>query len=158
MTTANADYNPHELIGAPVVITGGSLIGEKGVIEAYEPLMDVFLVHLASDVHMYTFQGMFEVLDEDEEEITGDMPEVPRQGMTSQQLADYVSDFIIHCTTRVNGVGEEQYSEGTHQKFEAMAIDDLFEWAEEEVQDIAVYAAMLHIRLRRAREAFKGLV
>lgn len=76
-------------------------------------------------------------------------------GMTSDDLANYVGEFIQDCQARVRGVGDQQYSQGTHQKFEAMSLDELLEWAQEEIQDVAVYSAMLDIRLRRVREALK---
>lgn len=76
-------------------------------------------------------------------------------GMTSDDLAEYVDQFIREAQARVRGVGDEQYSEGTHQKFEAMSLDELLAWAQEEVQDVAVYSAMLDIRLRRIRAVLK---
>lgn len=76
--------------------------------------------------------------------------------MSSVELADYVERFIGDCTGRVLGVGEEQYSEDTHQKFETVEFDKLLEMLQEEIQDAAVYAAMLDIRIRRIRETLKG--
>lgn len=64
--------------------------------------------------------------------------------MTPQDLADEVS-------ARVLGVGAEQYSQGDTQKFELMPVDELFRWANEELQDIIVYAVMLQLRLERVR-------
>lgn len=72
--------------------------------------------------------------------------------MKSEELAQEVEHFIQECRSRVTGVGDEQYSEGDTQKFERMSVDQLFDWAEEEIQDVAVYATMLHIRLSRLRK------
>jgi len=77
-------------------------------------------------------------------------------GMSSDQLAEEVGEFIIECTSRITGVGQEQYAESSHQKFEEMDLDDLFEYAEEELRDIANYAAFLVIRLRRIRAALNA--
>lgn len=137
--------------GDRVVLTAGLFTGHAGHIESYDRASDVYLIHLDNGHHVFAFPGIFEV-------IASEMPDTPAHGMTSEQLADYVSDFIVACTTRVRGVGDEQYSEGTHQKFEAMGVDELFDWAMEEVQDLAVYAAMLHIRLDRVKQAIKGQI
>jgi hypothetical protein len=159
-----AEDGPDYSKGDTVLITAGLYADALGEVVGYDGNHDLYFVRV-DDVG--TIQALFpSMLDDldDEDDEDGDeedqeegypMPDTPIHGMTSEQLADYVSDFIVACTTRVKGVGDEQYSEGTHQKFEAMAIDELLEWAEEEVQDLAVYAAMLHIRLRRVRQALK---
>lgn len=76
--------------------------------------------------------------------------------MTSQELANEVQAFVDECMARVNGVGKEQYSFGGTQKFEIMPLDSLFEYAEEELRDMAVYACMNHIRLRRLRAVLRA--
>lgn len=78
------------------------------------------------------------------------------------RLTEFVSvfrDFVDRCEDRITGPGAEQYQtpEGD-QKFEQMDLDTLFDWAEEELQDVAVYAAMLAIRLRRLKEVYVGAV
>lgn len=74
-------------------------------------------------------------------------------GLSSEELGEFTTEFIAEAVSRVNGVGNEQYSEGSFQKFESMDLDDLLEYAEEEVLDIANYSAMMFIRLRRLRQA-----
>lgn len=81
---------------------------------------------------------------------------VPAEGMTSAELADEVGSFIDACRSRITGVGDEQYAEQDGQKFERMPIGDLITMAREEAQDLAVYAAMMDIRLARLERAFKG--
>lgn len=66
--------------------------------------------------------------------------------MTSEELAARV-------TARVLGVGHEQYSLGSEQKFEHLPIYELFEWTQEELDDVIVYAVMLSIRLERLQDA-----
>lgn len=83
---------------------------------------------------------------------------VPEYGMTSAQLAEYTAEFITAATSRVIGVGDQQYSQGSSQKFEDMPLPELFDWMDEELQDVAVYAAMLSIRLRRVRDAVEHTV
>jgi hypothetical protein len=74
--------------------------------------------------------------------------------MTSEQLAESFAEFIGECKGRILGVGAEQYSDGTTQKFETMPLLELIRYAREEAQDLAVYAAMLDIRLRGMEERF----
>jgi hypothetical protein len=76
--------------------------------------------------------------------------------MTSEELADEVSHFIGECRGRILGVGAEQYDEGNgQQKFEIMPLVELVVYAREEAQDLAVYAAMLDIRLKRLEDALR---
>ncbi|MFF1739623.1 hypothetical protein [Streptomyces mirabilis] len=76
--------------------------------------------------------------------------------MTPAQLAEYVTEFIGECQARVMGVGAEQYSQGEQQKFETMPLLDLIQYAREEAQDLAVYAAMVDIRLQRLETALRA--
>jgi len=69
--------------------------------------------------------------------------------MTSEELADEVEAFIVHAVTRVEGTGDEQYSDGDTQAFENKELDQIFTDAEEELIDIVNYCVMLGIRLRR---------
>ena len=72
--------------------------------------------------------------------------------MTPDQLADHVRTFVSGCIERVVGVGAQQYSQGTTQKFEIMPLGQLIDWTDEELQDVVVYAVMLSIRLRGIRD------
>jgi len=72
--------------------------------------------------------------------------------MTSEELAKEVQDFIAAAKDRVVGPGNEQYSYGESQQFEKMNLEDLFQYTYEELQDVAVYATMLQIRLKRLEE------
>lgn len=69
--------------------------------------------------------------------------------MTSDELADRVGNFIVEAVTRVTGTGHEQYDKEGTQNFEVMDLDQLFEWAREELYDIVNYSVMLSIRLDR---------
>jgi hypothetical protein len=75
--------------------------------------------------------------------------------MTSEELADEVGHFIDECRGRILGIGAEQYEEQDGQKFEKMPFPELLQYAREEAQDLAVYAAMLDIRLRRLAILFE---
>lgn len=75
--------------------------------------------------------------------------------MTSEELADEVGHFIRQCRGRILGIGAEQYEEGGRQKFETMPLVELVVYAREEAQDLAVYAAMLDIRLKQLEEALR---
>lgn len=77
-----------------------------------------------------------------------------RVGMSPAQLAAEVGEFIEKAQKRVTGVGADQYDNGTEgQKFEGLPVAELFDWAEEELLDVAVYAAMLSIRIQRLKKA-----
>lgn len=67
--------------------------------------------------------------------------------MTSDQLAEYVEQFIGACKQRVLGTGREQYETDGRQDFEDMSPVRLIREAREEAQDGAVYMAMLDIKL-----------
>ena len=79
-------------------------------------------------------------------------PPAPPPGMTSAQLADYVAQFTDAACGRVLGVGHQQYDQGDGQRFESMPLDELLAWTLEELQDVAVYAAMLAVRVQWLRE------
>jgi len=76
-------------------------------------------------------------------------------GISSEQLADYVKQFVAEAMQRVLGVGQEQYDQGGHQRFETMDLDELFRWFEEEALDAVVYLAMISLRVARARQALR---
>ncbi|MGV9815785.1 hypothetical protein ACWDTQ_28235 [Streptomyces cellulosae] len=75
--------------------------------------------------------------------------------MSPEELAEGVSHFIRACRARVLGVGADQYDEGDGQKFEKMPLPELITYAREEAQDLAVYAAMIDIRLQRLEAALQ---
>jgi hypothetical protein len=77
--------------------------------------------------------------------------------VTSEELADEVGHFIRQCRGRILGIGAEQYDQGDgQQKFEGMPLVELVVYAREEAQDLAVYAAMLDIRLKRLEDALRA--
>lgn len=74
-----------------------------------------------------------------------------------QFLADGFMEYAAETHDRVTGIGQMQYQlEENLQKFETLTFDELFHYAEEELQDLAVYSTMLHIRLRRLRNLLTG--
>lgn len=113
--------------------------------------------------HVYDGDDAYEVSSNDSTgyyvgyELEVIAPKVPDFGIPPAGLAAYVGEFIAAATARVNGPGAEQYFDGAAQKFERMTPLELVEWAREEAQDLAVYAAMLDIRLARVRNALKGV-
>lgn len=87
--------------------------------------------------------------------------EVMTFGMSSVDLADGVHDFVTECMKRIHGPGREQYEKRgitgkPFQAFELMTPLELLQMAREEVQDQAVYCAMLDIRLARLTAAFEA--
>lgn len=92
----------------------------------------------------------------DLEVVNTEAPKAPPFGMTPDALAGYVQDFITAAKARVTGVGAEQYAGADSQKFERLSLSELFTMAREEAQDLAVYAAMIDIRLQRIEEALNS--
>lgn len=78
-----------------------------------------------------------------------DAPKVLADGVSSDQLAGYVEEFINACKSRVLGVGKDQYENDGRQGFEDMSPVELIREARAEAQDGAVYMAMLDIQLAR---------
>ena len=83
-------------------------------------------------------------------------PEPPPYGMTSAQLAEEVSEAITRATSRIVGVGKDQYDQGSAQQFEDMDLFELLEYALEELDDSINYAVMTQIRIRRIRAGLKA--
>lgn len=150
-------------VGRPVVIMSGLLAGHTGVITDYDHLLKVFLVNTTSfsqggyQAHelkpLFTLDQVVEVKLEEQETGSDLADKVKPFGLSSQELADFTGEFIKECQGRIKGVGNQQYSEDGFQKFEAMELDDLLEYLEEEILDIPNYCAMLFIRVRRMRQA-----
>lgn len=76
--------------------------------------------------------------------------------MNSQQLADAVQLLADGAKSRILGVGDEQYSDGDMQRFESLQLEELFEWLQEELQDVVSYATMLSIRVGRVRSTMQS--
>jgi hypothetical protein len=151
VATNNAEYEEFSL-GERVRITTGSLAGETGHIAHFEvDGTDVWIIIDLDNIPNHVVP----VLPSMVEKLEYDAPEVPPHGMTSEQLAEMVGEFMAFCQSRVRGVGNEQYDEGTHQKFEAMALDELIEYTVEELSDIVNYSTMVYVRLKRIQEALK---
>lgn len=148
-------------VGRPVRIKGGDFAGEFGVIVEYDHVFDLYLVengkrrsgHEWHELEpLFTMSQVVSVKVEDDTTPALVKKVIPF-GMSSDDLAEEIAEFIAECAGRIKGVGKDQYEEGGHQKFEEMELDDLFEYAEEELRDICNYAAFLVIRLRRIRAA-----
>lgn len=135
-----------------VVITGGNSEGETGVIIDIRDVIPwgvVFDVKLDNGVRIATLPHL---VDHAPEKPVRSL-DILKHGMSSEDLAHSVHAVIHYCMDRVNGVGAEQYAEETHQKFEAMSMEDLMEYQIEEIADDINYAVMRFIRLRRIQAA-----
>jgi hypothetical protein len=78
--------------------------------------------------------------------------------VTSEELAQAVTDTIRATTSRVLGVGADQYDDGSGtQKFETLPPAELAAWLIEEADDLIVYAIMLRIRATRFADAARNL-
>lgn len=95
----------------------------------------------------------------------------PPFGMTAQQLADDVQEFlkqlkldklnpglVKNCMDRIVGTGDEQYgNDGKFQNFEVMPLHELFDYSTEELEDFVNYVEMVAIRVFRHVDAMHNL-
>lgn len=89
-----------------------------------------------------------------EHENDGDnRPSAPREGMTSQELADFQEVFTRWSRRRILTDGLKQYDRGDRQAFEDLDFPTLIVYAQEELADIVNYCAMLSIKLERLKES-----
>lgn len=77
---------------------------------------------------------------------------LPRNGMSSDALADYVGAFIEHAQARITGPGREQYDRSGGQRFERLTLAELLTEIQHEVLDIANYAVMFYILISRLEQ------
>ena len=80
-------------------------------------------------------------------------PSAPREGMTSQELADFQEVFTRWSRRRILTDGLKQYDRGDRQAFEDLDFPTLIVYAQEELADIVNYCAMLSIKLERLKES-----
>lgn len=73
--------------------------------------------------------------------------------MTSEELAQQVTDCIESIQSRIIGTGDQQYSRGDVQAIELKTNAQLIQEALEELDDLLVYCAMLRIRVANLRGA-----
>lgn len=151
--------------GTPVVITAGAGTGGVGLVQGDSlGLLEVtadgvyYLKHrdeLEPLVTLGQAAEYFEIeaVPEEDESPPSLATKVLGFGLSSEQLSDFVQEYIVECMGRIRGVGNEQYSQETHQKFEAMSLEELLTYLQEELMDISNYAAMLHIITERMKHA-----
>lgn len=150
------------LVGRPVKIRGEYNTGKVGLVTEYN--MGLYIVEVGNQkfgYHRNELIPLFDLeevaavhvteVDEDGDPVgtTNLEKKVKGFGLTSDELAQYVADFVVDAASRVRGVGNDQYSFPGYQKFEAMTLPELFEYADEELLDLLNYCVMLRIRLIR---------
>lgn len=84
-----------------------------------------------------------------------DYRHVPAFGLSSAQLAEGVAESITRATSRIVGVGNEQYAKDGFQRFEDIDLPDLYEMALEELDDVINYSVMIQIRIRRLLDSLQ---
>lgn len=157
------------LVGRPVLIKAGHNLNKVGIVDRME--FGLYVVEIGGrefgfnpdEVEpLFNLQEVAAVhvteLDEDgDPEGTTHLEKLVKPfGLSSEELAEYVADAVVDATGRIKGVGKDQYSEQGYQKFEAMPLIELFEYADEELLDLVNYALMLRIRLIRLASALFG--
>lgn len=159
-----SDFSQLIGVGRPVLVKQGEWAGSVGVIT--EQTFDLFFVnhsngftgHKINELEPLFMMDQVVSVKLAEQQPGSDLADkVKSFGMSSDDLAEYVQEFITDCVNRIKGAGNAQYSEDGYQKFEILDLDDLFEYLEEELRDIPNYLAMLFIRMRRIREALKAV-
>jgi len=81
--------------------------------------------------------------------------------MTTEELLDRMVTIHEKVASRVEGIGDHQYSktftDGSNlQAFEDKPLDLIMNDTLEEVQDAIAYLMFLHIRIERLRKALGG--
>jgi GNAT superfamily N-acetyltransferase len=154
------------LVGRPVLIRAGSNLHKVGIVDrmeygmyvveiggrefAYEPeeVEPLFNLKEIAAVHVQ------ELDDEGDPFGTTHLEKLVKPfGLTSDDLAGYVADFVVDAAARIRGIGDAQYSNQTFQKFEGKALMEVFNDADEELLDLMNYLVMLRIRIIRLANA-----
>ncbi|WP_043617240.1 hypothetical protein [Nonomuraea candida] len=76
--------------------------------------------------------------------------------MNSEQLAKEVLDAVLAVQGRILSVGAQQYEEEHGQKFELMSLQEIIQYAMEEVEDGIAYNVMLRYKLRLLKDAIES--
>lgn len=161
-----SDFSRFVEPGRSVTVKAGICIGEVGRVSGWDSVMEKWEVDLGySSIYkhgselepMFTMDQVVNVKLAQQAPGSDLAEKVKPFGMSSDDLAEFVGEFMTDCKDRIKGAGNAQYSEDGYQKFEIMDLDDLFEYIEEEIRDIPNYCAMLFIRMRRVREALKAI-
>jgi len=155
------------LVGRPVLIKAGPGLNRVGMVQSME--FGIYVVDIGGGKTMgfnpdeveplFTLPEVAAVhvteVDEEGDPVGTTVLEkiVKPFGLSSDDLAQYVSDFVVDAVARVKGVGNEQYSMQGYQKFEALTLPGLFEYADEELLDLMNYLVMLRIRFIRLASA-----
>jgi hypothetical protein len=71
--------------------------------------------------------------------------------MTSEELANQVTDCVESLRDRILGTGDDQYSQGDQQAIELKSNTQLVTEAIEELDDLIVYAVVLRSRMDNLR-------
>lgn len=131
-------------------------VGCEGIVKGVPSgIQSLYAVALDTNSAGASIRGLMVHLFESEMEAVGTsgVPDVLTFGMSPERLGRGFKVFVERAYRRITGVGAQQYSNGTSQKFETMPIRELADMALEELEDLAVYAGMLHIRFQRIAAA-----
>lgn len=144
-----------------VIVIAGVFEGEVGTIAGYDEAADVYFVkpyntgEWGADAVFAVLPSMIEMTD-DEDEDEDELPDLPAMGMTSEQTAEHIGEFVEFCQSRVLGTGQDQYEQDGIQQFEHMSLEDLIEYSLEELADNVNYSVFMAIRLRRIQAALRA--
>jgi hypothetical protein len=78
---------------------------------------------------------------------SGNVANVTRCEMTSEELADQVTACVESLRSRIVGTGDQQYSRGNEQSIETKSGGQVLQETLEELDDAIVYLAHLRARL-----------
>lgn len=159
------------LVNRPVLIKSGDFSGHVGMVTAFE--FGLYLVerggvksaHADAELQpLFTPQEVKSIrtveVDDDGHQIDGALEQAVKPfGITSDDLADFTTEFLAEAVTRIKGTGNDQYSNGTYQKFEGKTLLEILTDMQEEALDLGNYAAMFFVlveRLKRAVDTIEG--
>lgn len=77
--------------------------------------------------------------------------------MTSEELANAVTETIRSVESRIIGIGQEQYSQGDIQKIEVKPLKGVLDDLIEELDDALVYTAVLRLRCSKLKSILNRL-
>lgn len=150
------------LVGRPVLIKAGNNLNKVGMVKSFE--FGLYVVEIGDKTFGFDpedLEPLFNLkevaavhvteTDDDGDPIGTTQLEkmVKPFGLSTEELAEYIGDFVVDAAARVRGVGREQYDMQGYQKFESYSIPELFEQTDEEVLDLMNYLVMIRIMLIR---------
>jgi hypothetical protein len=150
------------LVGRPVLIKTGAKLNKVGIVDRME--FGLYVVEIGGIEFGYSpdeVEPLFNLkevasitvteLDDDGDPVgTTELEKVVKPfGLSTEDLAGYVTDFAVDAASRIRGTGNDQYSMDGYQRFEGYTLPQLFNETDQELLDLFNYLVMIRIRMIR---------